>query len=364
MSFGIGNTVLSNVTNIVKDVTVTPLNTDGATGQDEYTWQNTEWTNYWGYFNDEDLGELKNAFIMKSIWTVGKSYIADAETSVILDHISGWGKDTFNDIMFNMDLISRLAGDSFAEIIRDEKTGTLLNLKVLDPSSIKIVVDKKGILKRYEQVSKITGTVIKFEPRDIWHLSHNRFADSVHGISDIVSLKNTILAEKESFRDTKKLMHRQVRPFIIFKLGTDDPTKINDFKNKADSALNLGENMYVPFDANTLSYEVVQVNLSAVVLNWRDSLRQKFYRSLGLPLTVFGAASGNESQSKIEYLAHEQVFAQSQRFMEESILKQLYLEIKLNSPVTLLENLQQDEAKDANQGMEIQPQDVTAGKGQ
>ena len=364
MSYGLANTKLSDLTNTVIDVTVTSLNTDGATGQEEYYWQNNNWSEYWGYFNDEDLGELKNAFIMKSIWTVGKGYTADPATMVTLDHITGWGKDTFKDILFNMDLMSRLSGDAYAEIIMDDKTNTLLNLKVLDPGSIKIVVDKKGILKRYEQTSKLSGDVIKFKPNQIFHLSHNRFADQIHGISDITSIKNTILAEKESFIDTKKLMHRQVRPFIIFKLGTDDKTKIADFATKADNALNLGENMYVPFDDKTLGYDVVQVNLSPVVLAWRDSLRQKFYRSLGLPLTVFGAASGNESQSKIEYLAHEQVFKQSQLFLEEQIWNQLFLKIKLVSPVTLLENLQQDQSKDGQQGMEIQPNDVTAGSGQ
>jgi len=199
MAYGISNTVTSNLTNVVKDITVSPMTTDGATGQDEYTWQNNNWSQYWGYFNDEDLGELKNAFIMKSIWTVGKGYTTDPETTVILDHISGWGKDTFSDILFNMDLMSRLAGDSFAEIIRDKETNTLINLKVLDPGSIKIVVDKKGILKRYEQTNKITGEPLIFQPDEILHFSHNRFADAVHGISDIVSIKNTILAEKESF---------------------------------------------------------------------------------------------------------------------------------------------------------------------
>ena len=73
--------------------------------------------------------------------------------------------------------------------------------------------------------------------------------------------------------------------------------------------------------------------------------------------------SGNESQSKIEYLAHEQVFSHDQKFLEEQIWNQLFLRIKLNSPVTLLENLQTDERKDGNQGLEIQPADVTAGRG-
>lgn len=376
-NFGIGNTVASNLSNTVKDVVVNPLNTDGATGQEEYTWQSTDWPMYWGYFND--ISELKNVLITKSIWVVGKGYTADPETTVILDHITGWGKDTFKDILFNLDLISRLNGDSYAEIILDEETGLLLNLKVLDPGSIRIVVDSKGIILRYEQVSKIPlgffgkaaaavglkkrESVITFDPDKIFHLSHNRFADQIHGISDVRSLKKVIDADNEYFTDMRKIQHRQARPFIMFMLDTDDVQKIAAFKNTADAALNLGENLYVPMDKNVVSHEVIKVDISPVTLQWGDSIRQRFYRSMGLPLTVFGAASGNESQSKIEYLAHEQIFSNDQKFLEEQIWNQLFLRIKLVSPVTLLENLQQDQSKDANQGIEFQPNDVTAGSG-
>jgi hypothetical protein len=38
---------------------------------------------------------------MRAIWTVGKKIEADPETTVILDHISGWGKDTFRNILKN-----------------------------------------------------------------------------------------------------------------------------------------------------------------------------------------------------------------------------------------------------------------------
>jgi hypothetical protein len=361
MAYGLSNTTISNMSTIVTDITVTPQSTDGATGQDEYTWQNTKWTTYWGYFNT--IPELKSALLMKATWDVGKGYETDSETRVILDHISGWGKDTFLDILFNMDLISRLSGDAYAEIIRDKETGTLLNLKVLDPESMKIVVDSKGIIKRYEQVSKITNKTIKFEPEDIFHLSHNRLADQIHGISDIVSMEQTILAELENFTDLKKIMHRQARPMIMFKVGTDDATKIEAFKNKMDQAVLKGENIYIPDDKSTLSYEVIQLNISSTIMAWRDDIRNKFYRTLGLPLIVFGSSGSTESGGKIEYLAHEQVFSHDQLFIEEQVWNQLYLKIKLNSPVTLLENLQRDERKDANQGLEIQPNDVTAGSG-
>jgi len=364
MAYGLSNTTTSNLSTSVANLTVSPLATDGATGQKEYSWQNNNWNKYWGFFNDPDLGELKSAFVMKSIWNTGKGYTADPETTVILDHISGWGKDTFKDVLFNMDLISRLGGDSYAEIIRDKKTGLLLNLKILDPGSIKIVVDEKGILIRYEQVSKISGNPIIFQPDEIFHLSHNRLADQIHGISDIVALENTILSEKESFVDTRKIMHRQARPMIVFKLGTDDPTKISAFAAKMDQAVSKGENIYVPNDTNTFEYEVVKIDLNNMLMQWRDSIKQKFYTSLGLPASIFGGGAGTESQSKINYLAHEQVFSHDQKFLEEQIWNQLYLRIKLISPVTLLENLRTDESKDGNQGMEIQPNDVTAGSGQ
>jgi len=349
------------MTTYVTDVTVNSLNTDGSNGCEESTWQNTKWSQYWGYFNS--IPELKSALLMKATWDVGKGYKADPETTIVLDHVTGWGKDTFLDILFNMDLISRLAGDSYAEIIKDKNTGTLLNLKVLDPGSMVIVTDEKGIIIRYEQVNKVSKKKIEFKPEEIFHLSHNRLADQIHGISDITSMEQTILAEYENFSDMKKIIHRFAKPMVIFKLGTDDPSKIAAFVTKMDEATQKGENIYIPDDKNTLSYEIIQVNVNNIVMAWREDIRNKFYRTLGLPLIVFGSSGTTESGGKIEYLAHEQVFSHDQKFLEEQVWNQLFLRIKLNSPVTLLENLQNDEKKDGNQGLEIQQSDVTAGRG-
>ena len=162
----------------------------------------------------------------------------------------------------------------------------------------------------------------------------------------------------------QKIMHRQAKPMIMFKLGTDDQTKINTFIAKMDAATNKGENIYIPDDKNSVSFEVVQVDVSPSVMAWRTDLRNKFYRTVGLPQVIFGQAGATESGGKIEYLAHEQVFGKDQRYLELQILKQLGLTVKLIPPTTLLDSLKTDEQKDANQGLEIQPQDLTAGKGQ
>jgi len=357
---------LSDMTNRVADISVSSKSIDGISNQDETTWINAKWTQYWGYFNE--IADLKSAILMKAIWNVGKGYEADPETEVILDHISGWGKDTFDDILFNMEVIRRIGGDSFAEIIRaDDKT--LINIKPLDPGSMRIVLDKLGIIKRYEQISRINGDIKKFGVDEIFHLCNNRLASQIHGISDIESMEATILAEKENFEDMKKIMHHQARPLIMWKLGTDVASTISAFAEKMDKAVNKGENIYIPADENAVSYEVVQVNVSSIILDWRNDIKNKFYRAMGLPQVVFGSSGATESGSKIEYLAHEQIFEKDQRYLEKQIWNQLGLKIDLIPPVSLLENLQTDEKKDMSamgtpQGTEFQPQDITPGAGE
>ena len=171
--------------------------------------------------------------------------------------------------------------------------------------------------------------------------------------------------EKEiSIEDMQKIMHRQARPMIMFKLGTDDTVKIAAFVKKMDAAVNKGENIYIPDDANSVDFEVVQVNVSSIIMEWRNDLKNRFYRTLGLPQIVFGSAGTTESGGKIEYLAHEQIFEKDQRSVENQIWQQLQLRINLIPPTSLLDNMEQDASKDgAMQQVNMQPSDVTAGAG-
>ena len=158
-------------------------------------------------------------------------------------------------------------------------------------------------------------------------------------------------------------MHHQAKPFILWKLKTDDTTKIAEIVSKIDKARNLGEDMFIPDDDDAVSYEIVKLDISGSIFNWRDELRNKFYRAIGMPLIVFGNAGTTESGGKIEYLAHEQIFAKEQRQIEKLIWDQLALKIELVSPVSLLENLRTDESKDDQNALKIKREDITAGVG-
>src|SRR3990167_3472411 len=97
---------------------------------------NSNWSQYLGYY--KTIPELRAAIDAKATWTVGKGFTADPETTLILDLIKGFGKDTFNTILENMIRTYLIGGDAFCEIIRDDEAN-LINLKPLDPGSIRII---------------------------------------------------------------------------------------------------------------------------------------------------------------------------------------------------------------------------------
>ena len=215
---------------------------------------------------------------------------------------------------------------------------------------------------RYEQVNRIESrkVVKKFQPNEIFHLVHNRVANQIHGISDISGIEELLKAEEENFNDMKRIMHRQARPLIIFKLKTDIDSQIDKFVATMDKAMNKGENIYIPDDDNIVSWEVVQVNVSQIIMEWRNDIRNKFYRTIGLPQVVPGAGGqSTESESKVIYFAFEQIVEKDQRFLEKQIWAQLAVRINLVPPATLALDLQGDNEKDTGQ---LKPELNTAEK--
>src|SRR3990167_10407181 len=131
----IANATASDLTNRVTDYSVSPVEIEGPSMQDETFYTFPNWSKQYGYFSS--IPEMKSAILMKAIWNVGKGYTTDVETEAILENISGWGKDTFDEILFNMEIIKRVGGDAFAEIIRDEDTDMLINLNPLDTGKMR-----------------------------------------------------------------------------------------------------------------------------------------------------------------------------------------------------------------------------------
>ena len=183
--------VVGGTDNTIKNFSVEPSDTDGVEGQTERRWDNDKWTQYFGYF--EVIPELNASINAKSTWTIGKGFKADETTTMLLDTIRGWGKDTFNTILENMIRTYYISGDAFCEIIRDDEDN-LINLKPLNPGTIRIITGRNGIIKRYEQNARTRNPTKTFQPEQIFHLARNRVADQIHGVSVIASVENIIIA--------------------------------------------------------------------------------------------------------------------------------------------------------------------------
>ena len=313
---------------------VSALDTDGATQADETYYQNSKWSQWFAYY--KKIPELKQAIDAKARWTLGRGYKADPITTLILDRVNGWGKDTFNTIMENMIKVMNVAGDAFAEIILDDN-GFLLNLKPLDPSSIKIVADSKGIIKRYEQVSKVKDNPNKiFQPEELLHLAKDRIADEIHGVGIVESVEEIILMRNEAMKDWRRVLHRNVDPLFIFHLDTDDDQRIKTFKGQMDSVRATGENIYVPKGAVVPEIVATASQAGLNPLQWIDNLNAYFYSSVGVPDIILGSSKVlTEASAKIAYLAFEQTIEEDQLYIEEQILIQLNLVIELEFPASL-----------------------------
>ena len=355
----IGNATVTS--NTQTDYSVDAKQTDGTYDQKETIWTNENWSQYFGYY--KTIPEFAAVTDAKATWTVGKGFMADKVTTFNLSFIRGWGKDTFNTIIENMIRTYHIGGDAFAEIIRN-KEGILINLKSLDPGTISIVVDQKGIIKRYEQNSKIRGKLPKrFKPDQIFHLARNRVADEIHGNTMTERLAEIILMRNEAMTDWKRVMHRNVDPVIIIHADTDDPMKIAKIRSDWESVKKNGETWIVPKDVIVPEFVTVGGNASLNPLPWIESLNNYFYQSAGVPQIILGGTGAiTEAAVKIAYLAFQQTIEEEQLFIEEQVAAQLGLGIELEFPASLENELISDKKKDRTKGA-VQKNDTTAGIG-
>jgi len=327
---------------------VANLDTDGPSGQEETTYQ-ANWTKWHGYYRK--IPEFQAVIDKLASWSVGKGYKADNKTMKQLNRIKGWGKDDFNSIIENLLRASLIAGDSFAEIIRD-KAGRLINLKPLNPGSVRIVVNKKGILLRYEQVAQVgeEKVIIPFKKDMVLHLAWNRIADEIHGIPIGEKLENLMLMRNESLADMRVIFHRNAIPVQIIPIDTDDATEIASIKTKWKTAYKKAEPIFVPkdtFDIKNMIHYALPNNSSLDPLPYLQYLIRVFTTSSGVPEIIMGwGGDVTEASSKIIYLAFQQTIERLQRWMEAQLKLQTGIKIELEFPASIEPSLIKDEKKD------------------
>jgi len=230
---------------------------------------------------------------------------------------------------------------------------------------MKTVVNRQGRIIRYEQINKVKSEtrIKKFQPEQIFHLSRNRVADEIHGQSIISAVEKIILMRNEIMDDWRRVLHRNIDPVTIYHLDTDDPGEIATFKKIADTARGKGENLYIPKGAVEIDKDALAPNESLNPLATIELLNQYFFQAVGVPDIIVGSSKVlTEASAKIAYLAFEQRIKEEQLFVEEEMLAQLNIEIKLVFPASLKNELISDEPQEpeVEAPTGVEPNDTTA----
>lgn len=375
----LSNAAVGDMTNNVTDYSVDPIQLDCPDGTKEYSYKNSNFAQEMGYL--DTIPELASTIKAMAKWSVGKGYKANKQTKEILNSIVGWGKDSFNEIIKNNIKIYMASGDSFCEIVREKTikdkiqnignkislgliryaagSGKLINLKPLNAGKMAIIVDETGMLKRFEY-SQGMNQPQEFNPNQIFHLAWDRIGDQIHGTSIIRRLQNIILSRNEAMADMRIVFHRYVKPLWIWQLDTDNATKINAFKAKADLTVENSENIYIPKGAAEAERVSVPQYSTLDPLPWIDALNQYFYQATNVPDVILGSAKQTvEASAKMLVFAFEQSVQEHQLFLEEQIKLQLGLDVNFEFPASIAQDLAETEKK-AGDKKAASPKDVTA----
>ena len=350
----------STTPTVIQDEQIDSAVTDGAGEQKKTRWHNSHFSKWYG--NYKNIAKVRIPINAYATWVIGKGWTASDTTTVELESIRGWGEDTFLSVMWNMLVIKKVNGDSYAEQVRDSDTGRIINIKPLDPVSIVHVVGPDGILIEYEQVSKTEGQKNKVIPVEkMFHLCNDRVADNIHGTSVIEALIWNVEAQEEARRTHRKMVRRNGVVKII-ELDTQDTTKRDAFKAEWKTAIENGDVLILPKGIAEAKDWHGTLDTNGV-LAWLNYLDEEFFMMLGMPKVILGGSSETEGDKKMSYLSFEQVYLREINELKDDIFNQLGLRVEFGKPASLQNQLQDNELKNTSQ-VGLQPNDTTAGVGE
>lgn len=337
----------------ITDYSVDTVSPEGPADQKETYYDNPNFTKWFG--NYKKIAKIKIAIDAYATWVLGKGWTSP--TTAILEGLRGWGEDTFNSILWNGIVIKKVGGDSYAHIIRNQETGTLINLKPLNPERMRHVANREGIIIRYDY-KYVNGKRKKFQPNEILHLCNNRVTDEIHGTSSVEAVEWNVEATEEAKRAHRKMVYRNGVVRVI-EVATDDITKRNALKVEWKDAIEKGDVLILPKGTAEAKDWHGTLNTQEVV-QWLKYLDDDFYMSIGVPRVILGgSAEFTEASSKIAYLTYEQVYTRETTELEADIWNQLGIRITFNKPASLKSEMLSSEDKNTGQ-VGFQPKDTTA----
>jgi len=350
--YNLSKATTTNYTNTVPDFIVESMALDTANDNEEETYVYFEEAaeNFGYYLNHPQVSSPINSL---ATWSVSRGYTADNPVlKMELEHVTGNGKDTFESIMWNHEVVKLVVGDSFAEVVRSKKGDAIVNMIPISPERVKVVF-KGARIKRYE-----VWNGKKWEKKSvesILHSSNKRIGDQTRGTSLIQSNKKIIDALLEANADERIIKHRDKALGVVY-YKTNNAGKISYANTQIEKAVKNGEMVGLPED--TAEIKPYPSRSSEDRQNWLQYLENLNYQVGGVPRSIATSDGTSEVGGKMGHVIFEPIYTKEQKDLENDLWSQQAIKITFNRPPSL-GGLQIDESKNTGQ-LNIQPNDVTA----
>ena len=331
---------------IVDSKALDTINADGET-----FWYFSDATKNMGYYSE--IPEINSAANALATWSVGKGWTtADKILEQELKHIKGQGKDTFDQVMWNHEVIKLVVGDAFAEV--KKSGGVIQNIIPISPERVRIVLTKSGQIKRYDAWNGSKWTEIKKE--NMLHSSNKRIGDQIPGTSQIDATKWVIDARNEALI-TNRMLEKRGRALGIVYYETNNTGKITFANEQIEKAVKNGQMVGLP--KGTAEIKEFPMKPLSDRMDWIRYLENFFYQTFGVPRSIATSDGTSEVGGKMGHVIFEPIYTKEQMDLEGDLWNQQSIEITFNRPPSLGGLVNETEAKNTGQ-TNIQPNDVEA----
>ena len=342
----------TNYTDLVPNFIVESKALDVASPQQDetYVYFDKAPENFGYYLNHPQVSSQINSL---ATWSVSRGWTTeDKKMQAQLEHVSGDGKDTFDQIMWNHEVVKLAVGDSFIHVKKNN--GIIINMIPISPERVRVVYGKNGLIKRYDTWNGKKWAVINTE--DMLHSRNKRIGDQDHGTSIIQSNKKVNDAMIEAFEDERLIKHRDKALGIVY-YKTSNAGKISYANTQIAKAVADGEMLGLPED--TAKIEPYPSRSSEDRQSWLQYIENLGYQTGGVPRAIVTSDGTSEVGGKMGHVIFEPIYTKEQKDLEGDLLLQHSIKILFNRPPSLGGLQQETEAKNTGQ-TNIQPNDVEA----
>jgi hypothetical protein len=347
------NATTTDFTNQVPDFIVEAKALDAASPQQDefYHYFSKATTNFGYYLNTPEIFNAANAL---ATWGFSRGWETDDEIlRQELLHVKGIGNSTFDQIMWNHEVVKIIVGDAFCEVKRENKI--IINMIPISPERVRVVFNKQGVIKRYDAWNGEEWKAI--EKEDMLHSSNKRIGDQVHGQAQGEPAKKIIDALNEALDDERVIKHRDKALGIVY-YKTSNEGKISYANTQIEKAVKDGEMVGLPED--TAEIKPYPSRSSEDRTAWIQMLENKFYQIFGVPRSIASSDGTSEVGGKMGHVIFEPIYTKEQMDEEGNLLLQQQIDITFNRPPSL-GGLQPQIEESKNTGqLSIQPNDVEA----